>query len=145
MFGRGLKIYSVYIKPDADYPHETAEFVEEHASIWGVVFHLFWCFYHKLWIHGVVLAVLWNAVIIGGSEMGLSVFSIAAFELFIRLIVMFDGNNWRQARLKRKGYILADVVSGAAELEAKQRFFERWLASKPDLSFNEAAPAKATS
>lgn len=127
MFSNSQKIYAVYIKPDDEYPHETAEFVEEHASIWGFIFHFLWCFYHRLWLHGIALAVLWGLLVAGGEELGLHITSIAVIEMGIRLLVMFDGNGWRQDKLLRNGYILSDIVTGTSELTAKQRFFDRWL------------------
>lgn len=132
MFGLGgTKIYAVYIDPDDDAPHETAEFVEEHATIWGFVFHAFWCFYHKLWWHGLAVLALWMLFVVAGTELGLGTLAAAACELVIRLIVAFDGNSWRQARLQRKGYILSDIAAGESELAAKQRFYQRWLAQSP--------------
>jgi hypothetical protein len=131
MFGRGMKIYAVYTDPDADSPHETATFVEEHASLWGFLFHVLWCFYHKLWLQAILLTLLWNIVIIKGPDFGLSIISVFAIEFFIRIAVMFEGNSWRQNQLLAKGYILADVVSGRDEVEAQQRFFERWLETSP--------------
>lgn len=131
MFSTRPKIYAVYINPKDPAPHETAEFVEEGGSIWGFIFHIVWCFFQGLWIHGILLAIAWSLLIVGGEEAGLNVFSVAAVEMFIRLLVAFEGNNWRQGQLKVRGYILSDIVTGDGEIAAKQRFFQRWLDEQP--------------
>lgn len=121
------KIYAVYVNPDDDMPHETAEFVEEHFALWGFVFHAFWCFYHRLWFWGLGMLFIWALFVAGGIEMGLSLITTVIVELAVRLIVGFDGNHWREQALQRKGYILSDIVSGDSELAAKRRFYDHWL------------------
>ncbi len=125
------RIYAVYINPADPAPYETAEFVEEGGSFLGFIFHILWCVYHKLWWQVAAIALVWGPLIAEGEEMGLNVLSIAAIEMFIRLLVAFEGNNWRQAKLKRQGYILSDIVTGDGEIAAKQRFFQRWLDQQP--------------
>ncbi len=136
---KGQKIYTVYMKPDDEFPLETIEFVPEEASVFGFIFHLLWCFYHRLWLHGLVIAIIWGIVITDGKSLGLGMASIAVIELAIRLLVMFEGNNWRQEQLLRKGYILADIVTGDSEISAKQRFLDRWFASERNAGNNPEA------
>lgn len=130
MFNRP-KIYAVYVNPRDAAPYETAEFVEEKAALMGFLFHAFWCLYHRLWWHALAIIVLWIAVFAGGEAIGLSAISLSICELFIRLAVAFEGNHWRQADLKRRGYVLAELVTGDGEIAAKLRFYQRWLESKP--------------
>jgi hypothetical protein len=127
--GNSTKLYAVYINPNDEVPHETAEFIDEHFSIWGFIFHAFWCLYHGLILWGSVALVLWLAFVAAGAELGLSMISVAVIELAIRILVGFEGNNWRSQKLRAKGYILSDVVSGESELAAKRRFYDNWLAA----------------
>jgi hypothetical protein len=131
MFFNRTKSYAVYINPRDAAPHETAEFVEERATWMGFFFHAFWCAYHRLWWHALVIALVWVTVLVGGKAMGFSTLSLGIAELFMRAVVAFEGNHWRQADLKRRGYILSDLVSGDGEMAAKQRFYQRWLDQKP--------------
>ena len=128
MFGNSTKLYAVYIKPDDDAPHETAEFIEEHFSIWGFAFHGFWCLYHSLWLRGIIVLAIWAILVGGAAKIGLGLASSAAIAFAIRVIVGFDGNSWRGQKLRSKGYILSDIVSGESDLAAKRRFYANWLA-----------------
>jgi len=137
MFGmQPTKLYSVYIKPEDDAPHETAEFIEEHFSFWGFIFHGLWCLYHGLWVWAAIIIASWAIFVSQNADLlpfdlgfEFSVFTALGMELILRAIVGFEGNHWRGAALKSKGYILSDVVSGVSELEAKRRFFDHWLAA----------------
>lgn len=128
IFGNSTKLYAVYIKPDDDAPHETAEFIDEHFSIWGFFFHGFWCFYHHLWLRGAIVMAAWVIFVGGAAHLGLGIVSSLVIELAIRIIVGFDGNHWRGQKLRSQGYILSDIVSGESELAAKRRFYDNWLA-----------------
>lgn len=128
MFGsQSTKLYAVYIRPDDDIPHETAEFVEEHFAIWGFVFHAFWCFYHGLWVMGLIVLAAWVGFVGAADQWGVALGASAVFELAIRVLVGFDGNHWRGEKLRREGYILSDIVSGESDLAAKRRFYANWL------------------
>ncbi len=130
MFGRqSTKLYAVFINPKDDMPHETAEFVEEHFSVWGFVFHGFWCLFNGLWIYGLAVLAVWAFFINMSGALGLGFVTATVVELGVRVLVGFDGNEWRANKLRRKGYILSDVVSGESELAAKRRFYDNWLAS----------------
>ncbi len=131
MFFSGPRIYTVFIKPNALSAYETAEFVEEKSSMMGFFFHFFWCFYHRLWLHGLIIMLLWSVFIIGGEYYGFNGFTLITLELMLRLIVCFESNNWRQSHYKRRGYILSDIVTGDGEIAAKHRFYQRWLDNQP--------------
>ncbi len=132
MLGRNsTKLYAVYIKADDDAPHETAEFIEEHFSLWAFAFHGFWCLYHGVWLKGALILAFWGAFVVGGAQLGLGLLSSIAVGLVIRVLVGFDGNEWRGQKLRSQGYVLSDVVSGESELAAKRRFFSNWLAVNP--------------
>ncbi|MDG1287403.1 MAG: DUF2628 domain-containing protein [Rickettsiales bacterium] len=131
MFGsNSMKLYAVYIKPDDDVPHETAEFVEEHFSLWAFVFHGFWCLYHGLWLYGALVLAVWGGFVGAGVQLGVGLISSFIIELAVRTLVGFDGNHWRSKKLRTKGYILSDVVSGESELAAKRRFYSNWLSAQ---------------
>jgi hypothetical protein len=141
MFFQRPHIYAVYLNTQHPSAYETAEFVEERGSFWGFAFHAFWCFYHRLWIHGLVIAVLFGSVVLVGKHFGINPLTILALEFFIRLIVAFEGNEWRQNDLRRRGYFLSDIVTGTSELTAKQRYYQRWLDHLPTTIPQSIRPA----
>lgn len=130
MFGNSTKLYAVYIKPDDDAPHETAEFVDEHFSIWGFFFHGMWCLYHGLWMWAAITLTAWVVFVGAAPQLGIGLISSIILELAIRIVVGFDGNHWRGQKLRAKGYILSDIVSGESELAAKRRFYANWLTTQ---------------
>jgi hypothetical protein len=141
MFFSGPKIFTVFVKPSAPAPYETAEFIPETSALMGFFFHFFWCFYHRLWVHGIALMTLWGIFIIGGEHYGLSPFTLMVLELMLRLLVCTEGNNWRQSQYKRRGYILSDIVTGDGEIAAKQRYYQRWLDVQPNTIPQTVRPA----
>jgi hypothetical protein len=45
--------------------------------------------------------------------------------------VGFQGTDWQRARLKRRGYVTADITTGDSQLRAEQRYFDRYFAARP--------------
>ena len=42
-----------------------------------------------------------------------------------RILVGFHGNDWRRTGLERRGFRMLDVVTGADDMSAARRFFDR--------------------
>jgi hypothetical protein len=124
-----LRIYTIHIKPNLAQPYDEAEFVEEGFSWRAFIFSVFWLLYKRLWVPALILIAV-NATLVGFEEMKiLHATSIAILQLGIGMVVGYHGNDWYRARLKSKGYILADIVSGENLLRAEQRFYDRFAAS----------------
>ena len=123
-----LHIYTVHTKPDMVRSYEEAEFVEEGFSWYPFVFVWMWALYHRLWLIAPVLMVCSGFIFVAGLQQWLNPVSLMAISMGFRLIVGFYGNDWVRGRLKRQGYIIADIVSGDNKLRAEQRFFDRYAA-----------------
>lgn len=124
-----LHIYTIHIRPDLAQPYDQAEFVEEGFSWRAFLFTAFWLLYRRLWVPAfLVIAV--NALVFSLEEAKvLHSGSIAVLQIAIALIVGYHGHDWYRARLKSKGYIMADIVSGENLLRAEQRFYDRFAAA----------------
>ena len=123
------KIYTVHLNPGLAFPEEQLELVREGATLWGFVFHGLWLLYHRCWFWGLAATLGYMLVVGGGEYIGLSTPAIMACELFIRLLVAFEGQDLRRASLARRGYLLADIIAAPGAQQAQRSFFHRWLVS----------------
>jgi hypothetical protein len=48
-------------------------------------------------------------------------------QIAINVWVGIEGNDWLRDKLKRQGYIVADIVTGDSDTVAELRFYERYL------------------
>ena len=125
-----LRIYTIHIKPNLAQPYDEAEFVEEGFSWYAFFFTFFWLFYKRLWVPAITVLCLSALCLVMQEGEWLHESSIALLQLSIGLITGYHGNDWLRRRLKRSGYIIADIVSGENLLRAEQRFYDRFAAAQ---------------
>ncbi len=65
------------------------------------------------------------AALVLSETLGLHEVSVSALQLLIGLYAGFEGRNWQRAALRRRGYVLADVVIAESDVGAQQRFYDR--------------------
>lgn len=123
-----LKIYTVHVKPGAASPQEQPVFVREGFNWMAFLFTGLWTLYQRLW-WPTLFVVGFNAVLMKFGQHLLSSESIGIAQLGFQLLVGYLGNDWIRARLKRQGYILADITAADSQPRAEQRYFERYLAA----------------
>lgn len=124
-----LRVFTIHIKPGLAQPYDEAEFVEEGFNWRAFFFNAFWLLYKRLWVPA-LLVIAANALCVTAEEMKmLQPASIVVLQIGIGLIVGYHGSDWYRARLKSKGYIVADIVSGENLLRAEQRFYDRFAAA----------------
>lgn len=122
-----MKVFTVYIKPEAADPIETATFVEDGFSIIAFMFNVFWAIYHRSWLAaaGILLA---NFLL---SYLQLHHFisqeGALVLNIGILTVIGFEASEWYQTALKRRGYILLDIVTGKNLEQAQQRFFDYYV------------------
>jgi hypothetical protein len=126
-----VHIYTVHVNPALHESYESAKFVEEGFSWKAFIFGMFWLLYQRLWWQSgfVILLniILWHLVESKAfTHIGYSILSLG-----IHLVIGFHATDWLRERLKRKGYITADIVSGNSLLGAELRFFDRYFSSHP--------------
>lgn len=124
-----LRIYTVHIRPDIPAPYEKAEFVKEGFSTQAFLFTFFWTLYKRLWWPSAVIIAFFVLCGIGLEQEWLSPTGFSIVQLGAQGIFAYLANDWLRARLKREGYIIADIVSGDNMLRAEQRFFDRFAAT----------------
>ncbi len=124
MFNR-LHIYTVHTKPGVKPENESPLFVREGFNVFAFVLTLAWTLYHRLWLASAgILAVNFLLMLCQDAEI-FSEPGTLALMLGVQVMVGFHANDWYRAGLKRRGYIIAGIVTGDSQLRAQQRFFEQ--------------------
>lgn len=129
-----LRIYTVHINPSIPNPYEEAKFVEEGFNWKAFVFSGLWTLSKTLWLPSIVIIAI-NAAIASSALAGIGPAGIGCMLLAWNIIIGYLANDWLRSKLKDRGYIIADIVTGDSLLCAEQRFFDRYFSSR------ENAPA----
>ena len=132
MFG-GTKLYEVYVKKDSSRPLEDIVIVSQGFNIWAFIFHFFWAIYNKLWSLALLFLVFISFEAL--SHQILSDKSGIFFSLFFLLVkiwIAFEAHNFKARLLRKKGYVLYDIVTGGNETEAEKRFFDKYVFFKAE-------------
>jgi hypothetical protein len=130
----GTKIYTVHIDPDVALPYEKPVFVREGFSVFAFLFMALWALYHRLWLAAAALIGFEVLMMWLDEAQMFSPVSVSILHLAGQVLMGFHANDLWRAKLRRKGYIMADITTGdittgESLLRAEQRFFERFLAA----------------
>lgn len=120
-----LHVYTVHINPSLPHPYEEAQFVEEGFSWKAFMFTAIWALCNRLWLFSfVILAV--NLLILTIPLHAVNAAGILFIVLAWNMIIGHMGNDFVRKKLKKDGFITADIVTGDSLLRAEQRFFDRY-------------------
>jgi len=124
-----LHIYTVHINPSLPHPYEDAKFVEEGFNWKAFIFTGLWALYNRLWLAAILMFIINGSILVltmhHSNAMGLSL-----IEFSWHLIIGYSGNDLIRSKLKKLGFIIADIVTGDSKLRAEQRFFDRYFAAR---------------
>ncbi len=118
-----MKIYTVYLKEGSD-PLEDAEYLSEGFSWKAFILNFFWLVYHKLWVQGAAIFILFIVV---GELAGAGVVGEGAgfvLNIGICMYVGFAGKDFLRKRLESEGYDFTDVVLAKSIDEAEYKFID---------------------
>ena len=125
---RTPKLYAVYILPQSPQGQHRPVLVREGFNIFAFLFGIFWSLYHRLWLVSLGIVAYNVALMYAGRWHLLTEPSIAAIQMGAQVLIGFQASDWRQSKLRRKGYILSDISMAETPLHAEQRYLERSLA-----------------
>lgn len=129
IFSSRHRVYNVYVKPTLAKPYEQPVFVEEGFNFKAFLFTAVWTLYHRLWWASIAIGAC-NALFLLLVQNGtVSETGQVILQFGLALLVGYQANDWHAARLERRGYVLADIVTGDSLLRAEQRFFDRYFAA----------------
>lgn len=126
-----MKFYAIYIKPDAKQPLENLTAVSSKFAFMAGIFQGFWALYHRIWWLAVFLFLIEGIMATCRVYGVMSEISLITINLAIFALVGFCAPGWREDYLKRKGYLLMDVVVADNEMEARRRYLETHLSHPP--------------
>ncbi|MEI7669610.1 MAG: DUF2628 domain-containing protein [Pseudomonadota bacterium] len=129
-----LLIYTVHINPSLSHPYEKAEFIDEGFSWKAFFFTGFWALYQRLWLP-LFFIILFNIGLVFLSKNGATHIGLFAVQLGGNILIGYFANDWLRNKLKKNGYIIADIVTGDSLIKAEQRFFDRYFAIKASEPF----------
>lgn len=124
---KGMKIYTVHIKPGMAAAQQRPVFIKEGFNFWAFLLTLLWTLYNRLWLASLLLFAFNVVLFIMLKNHMLSMYSVGAINFGFHLIIGFLANDWLRAKLARRGYIMADISASDTLLRAEQRYFERVL------------------
>ncbi len=123
-----MRIYTVHIDPTSAAEDRGAVLIREGFSWGAALFTVFWALWRGLWGWAAILLAVAVALDWAAAWAGLGDAAVAAIQIAFMLLVGYHGNDWRRARLERKGYLFAGVVAGSDMTAAERRFFDRGVA-----------------
>lgn len=104
---------------------DVTAFIREAFTFWGFLFGPLFLLWHRLWL--ALLAWILVVAAIGGLAFALHVSPLACAILLglLHVFLGVEGNDLRRGGLARRGFRLADVVSGSERAFAELTFFSR--------------------
>lgn len=120
-----MRIYTVHIDPTSADDDQGVVLIREGFSWGAALFTVLWALWRGLWGWAAILLAAAVALDFAAAWLGLGAIGVAAIQITFMLLVGFHGNDWRRARLMRRGYLFAGVVSGRDMSAAERRFFDR--------------------
>lgn len=101
---------------------ETTVFVRDGFAFFALIVPFLWLLSKRLWLEAFVVLAATIAI---GSAAATSQFAPAVPLLIflISVLVALEGNNWRIAKLRRRGFVEKAVINANDLAEAEIRYF----------------------
>lgn len=119
----GLRVYTVHL-PSPSSGESTPVLIREGFSWGAFILGIIWTLWHRLWIESAALLALFLAMDIIVDFISLSEQVETIVMVGIAVLIGCNGNDWRRASLRQRGYHEAGVVVGPGAEEALQRFLD---------------------
>lgn len=129
MIKGSMKIFTVHLNTKHHVSIEKAMFIKEGFSLYGFFLHFFWLFYYRIWIEGAIVFCIFMLFGMLEAKGLVPVVHTAILQLGLQAYIGFAGPDWLRRALERRGYSFVGVVSGKDEVDAQQRFFDRYTQS----------------
>ena len=130
-----LRVYTVHINPSLQHPYEKAEFIKEGFNFSAFAFTALWGLYNRMWLNSLAILLI-NGFIAQALLKGeINHQQVIVIQFAFHLLIGFFANDWLRSKLRKKGFIIADIVTGDSLLKAEQRFFDRYFANQQPAPF----------
>lgn len=119
-----MHVYTLHYRPDSPSPDRDVVLVNE-GFCWPAFFVAApWALWHGMWLACLLILAASLALETVLDLVGADPISAAAAGVGYSLIIAFSANDWRRARLTRRGYWWAGVVAATDRDAAMRRFFD---------------------
>lgn len=119
-----MRVYTLHHPTGADVLQEDPVLVREGFNWYAAVFTGLWALWAGMWLVALFLFVAAAALLIGLEFAGAERTVQLAAGLGFSAIVGFCANDWRRAKLHRRGYRLQGVVAATNMDSARRRWFD---------------------
>lgn len=125
-----MRVYGYYVIPGRTAPEDAVAVTE--GFCWGALaFGFVWALRRGLWLEAAALAAAPALIVHGAATLGASPAAASGLVALAALFAACNGNDWRRARLERRGFALVGVVAARSLAEADRRFFDTAARSVP--------------
>lgn len=111
-----MRAYTVHIKDDRN---DTAVLIKDGFSWAAFLFTAFWALWHRMWVAGAVLFILFSVTGVALAHFGFSTALSFVVHGVMSLIVGLGANELRRLSLKRRGFRESGQVLAANAGEAE--------------------------
>jgi hypothetical protein len=120
-----MRLYSVYQGPEAR-GDQALIFIKDGFCWPALVLPFIWPAWRGLWLVALVAIALLIAISVAVQGGWIAPLTGSVIEVFVSLIVAFEGNNLRRWTKSRRGWREVGVVSGRRLADAEQSFFRAY-------------------
>ncbi|MDA0651780.1 MAG: DUF2628 domain-containing protein [Proteobacteria bacterium] len=118
-----MRVYTLHHPTGADVLQEDPVLVREGFNWYAAVFTGLWALWAGMWLVALLLFAAAAALLIG-LELAGAERSVELAGIRFSAIVGFCANDWRRAKLHRRGYRLQGVVAATNMDSARRRWFD---------------------
>lgn len=128
-----MKTFEIYLPSKEPVELDSAVFIKQGFSFSAALFQFLWCAYHRLWLAALCLFAL--SMVLTSLQEGslISENFNESFAIALFLFVGFEANEWRVAILKKRGYVLKEVILANSLEEAQKQFYTGQLSAEEPL------------
>ena len=119
-----MRVYTVHFRPGSLAPDRDTTLVKEGFCWPAFLFTFFWALWHRLWLVAALIVAVEIVIEVVLLLAGADEITRLACLLGFRIFIAYGANDWRRAKLTKRGYREAGVVAAPDEDAAVRRFFD---------------------
>ncbi|PYE89078.1 DUF2628 domain-containing protein [Phyllobacterium leguminum] len=101
---------------------ERTVFVRDGFSLLALIVPVLWLLFHRLWFEATLILAVSLALGMAGQYWNMPG-TVTVLMVLVSILVALEGNNWRLAALRRRGYAEKGVIEADDRSEAEIRYF----------------------
>lgn len=119
-----MRVYTLHYPSGADALREEPILIKEGFNWVAAIFTGLWALWKGLWLVALVILVVSGGLQVALELVGADQTVHITAGLGLSVIVGFCANDWRRAKLRRRGFRLQGVVAAGDMDSARRRWFD---------------------